>query len=113
MEHAPERPTGQGAHQMAENIGPCPLCVRDMYEGTIINRHHLIPKSLGGKEQFWIHVVCHTKIHSVFSLRELLHHYHTWERLLDHDDIAKFVKWVQKKDPEFKTKHSQSKRKRR
>lgn len=97
---------------MSEELGPCPLCGREMIEGSTVNKHHLIPKSLGGKETFLIHVVCHGKIHSVFTERELFHHYHTFERLKEHEEIAKFIKWVRKKDPEFKTKHRKHSRKR-
>lgn len=100
-------------HDDKEILGPCPLCGRDMIEGVSVNKHHLMPKSLGGRDMYWIHVVCHSKIHSVFTLRELQHHYHTFERLREHEEIQKFVKWVRKKAPDFKTKHRQASRKRR
>ena len=94
--------------------GTCPLCARPL--GTRWDKHHLKPKSLGGKEVVAIHKICHNKIHSVFTERELIKYYHTIERLLENEDIQKFVKWVSKKDPDFyeKTKDSNiRKRKRR
>ena len=74
---------------------PCPLCGRVL--GTVnIDRHHLIPKTFKGKEQFPIHKICHRKIHSAFTERELLQTYHTWEALRAHEDIRAFVDWVAK-----------------
>lgn len=79
---------------------PCPLCGRPL--GTVnIDRHHLIPKSLKGREQFPIHKICHRKIHATFSERELLRAYHTWDALQGDDDIRAFIDWVAKKPPEF------------
>lgn len=81
----------------------CPLCGRVL--GTVnIDRHHLIPKSLKGREQFPIHKICHRKIHATFSERELLHAYHTWDALQGHPDIQSFIDWVAKKPSEFYTR---------
>lgn len=81
----------------------CPLCDREMVDGPTLDRHHLIPKSKGGKEQFSIHIVCHRKIHSVFTEKELARNYFTWEALRSHPDIAKFIRWVKRKHIEFVT----------
>lgn len=86
-------------------IGPCPLCGRDMIAGKSVNEHHLLPKSLKGRETVTIHVVCHTKIHSVFTERELFAYYHTPERLREHPEIQKFLKWISKKPPEYRTRN--------
>ena len=83
--------------------GCCPLCGRVL--GTAnIDRHHLIPKTFKGKEQFAIHKICHRKIHSALTERELLQTYHTWEALRGHEDIAAFIAWVAKKPPAFHTR---------
>ena len=91
----------------------CPLCHRILgdLEGT--SKHHLIPKSKGGKhtDTVVLHRVCHRKIHSVFTERELKQAYSTIELLLEHEEIAKFVKWVRKKPPEFYERSRQLKRK--
>lgn len=76
-----------------------------MIEGPSVNRHHLVPKTFGGTEIVTIHRICHNKIHSVFSERELKAHYHTFERLLEHEQIRKFVTWVRRKPPEFYDRH--------
>ena len=76
----------------------CPLCGRSLGDENI-NEHHLIPRCFGGKptDKFKIHKICHRKIHSVFTERELVHYYFTWERLLENEEIQKFVKWVKNK----------------
>ena len=79
----------------------CPLCKRPLILGPSVDKHHLIPKSLGGKDVIEVHKICHQKIHSLFSERELLKNYNTIEKLLTHPDIINFVKWVQKKAPEY------------
>lgn len=90
----------------------CPLCGRPL--GTVnIDRHHLVPRTFKGKEQFPIHKICHRKIHSVLSDRELLQHYHTWEALRAHPDIATFIAWVARKPPGFYTGTATARSKRR
>jgi 5-methylcytosine-specific restriction endonuclease McrA len=78
----------------------CPLCGRPL--GTVnIDRHHLIPRTFKGKEQFPIHKICHRKIHSALTERELLRAYHTWDALRGREDIRTFIDWVAKKPPGF------------
>lgn len=80
---------------------PCPLCGRPLAEP--MNRHHLLPLSKGGKgtPTLMMHKICHSKVHAVLNERELMTHYNTIERLQGHEEIAKFIKWVSKKPPEF------------
>jgi hypothetical protein len=81
----------------------CPLCKRPL--GTYYNKHHLIPKTFKGKETVDIHRICHDKIHSVFTERELKQQYNTIEKLLEHEEIQKFVRWLANKDPDFYERH--------
>lgn len=94
-----------------EDLGPCPLCERPLVEGATIDRHHLVPKSEHGKHtrSELCHVVCHRKIHSTISEKELASHYHTWERIREHPHVRRFVNWVQKKHPEFIDTHLDTK----
>lgn len=48
-----------------------------------------------------MHKICHSKIHAVLDEGELKRYYHTIERLQEQEEIAKFIKWVRKKEPEF------------
>lgn len=91
-------------------LGKCPLCGRDMIQGSSVNQHHLIPKSEGGTEQFYMHRICHHKLHATFSEKELAAYFHTWERLKDHPQISKFVCWVKKKPPLFYDRNASSRK---
>ena len=77
----------------------CPLCNRLLPEKP--SKHHLIPKTFKGKEIVLLHRICHRQIHANFTERELLNYYHTIERLLENENIQKFVKWVRNKPPNF------------
>ena len=94
-------------------LGNCPICSRIMIEGDSVNEHHFTPKCKGGKEKTPLHRICHTKIHSLFSESELANYYNTPERLKEHEDIQKFIKWVSKKDPEFYESSKKANRKKR
>jgi len=91
-----------------ENQNNCPLCQRILIDGPFMNYHHLIPKTFKGKEVIPLHSICHAKIHSVFSERELYNYYHTVDRILENQDIQIFIKWVQNKDPNFYISHKQT-----
>lgn len=79
----------------------CPLCGRPLAEPT--TKHHLVPLSKGGKDTPTVvmHKICHDKIHAAFTETELKTYYHTAERLQEHEEMSRFIKWVKKKEPEF------------
>lgn len=90
----------------------CPICQREL--GNInTSKHHLKPKSQGGKhtDTVMLHNICHRKIHSLFTEKELKNDYDSIEKLLANEDIQKFVKWVAKKAPEFYDGSRSAKRK--
>lgn len=87
----PEIPTAPDRSE-----APCPLCSRKL-GSEHVDEHHLVPKSEGGRDKFPIHRVCHTKIHSAFTERELAQSYSDWESLKSHPEMAKFIQWVAKK----------------
>jgi predicted nucleotidyltransferase component of viral defense system len=73
----------------------CPLCDREL--GQYWDEHHLIPKSKRGKEKHKVHVICHRKVHSLFSENELRDYYNTWAALKSNPDMQKFIAWVRKR----------------
>lgn len=93
--------------QNEENWKICPLCGRPIPPDAE-SRHHLIPKLKGGKHGpiAILHIICHSKIHSVFSEAELARSYSTIEQLQEHEEIAKFIKWVKKRPPEYRSRNS-------
>ena len=90
----------------------CPLCGR-LLGSVNVDRHHLVPKTFKGTEQFPIHKICHRKIHSVFTERELFNAFNTWEALRQHPEIRTFIGWVLKKDPAFYVRTASTNEKRR
>ncbi len=84
---------------------PCPVCGRPIIEGPGADRHHWLPKSRGGCASELIHVVCHRKLHSLFTPKELASDYGTPEAVRSHPEIRKFVAWVRRKPPEFVDSH--------
>jgi len=94
-------------------VGKCPICDRDLIEGPSIDKHHFFPKCKGGKETEFVHKVCHSKIHSLFTEKELEKYYYTAERIKENEDMKKFIIWVSKKEPTFKSKNKKSNKKKR
>lgn len=94
-----------------EIIGQCPICDREMWKGPSIDKHHLIPKCKGGKETEYMHKICHRKIHSIWSEKELARDYNNPETIKEHEEMQKFIKWVKKKEPDFYDKNEQHNRK--
>lgn len=77
----------------------CPLCGRPF--GLRTEDHHLIPRSRGGRETVKIHPICHRKIHTTLTEREIAEDYATVPALKAHPDIARFIRWVRNKPPDF------------
>ena len=98
---------------MEEEKPACPLCQRAIAEPC--NLHHLLPLSQGGKgsETVLLHNICHSKIHSLFTERELAKHYNSIEKLLENEDIQEFVKWVSKQPPNYYDKNKRAKKKKK
>lgn len=77
----------------------CALCERAL--GERIERHHLVPRALGGRVVVLLHPICHRKIHSLFRDRELKARYATIPALRAHPKISRFLDWIKDKDPDF------------
>jgi len=78
----------------------CPICRREVPEGCW-EKHHLIPKSKGGKETITVCINCGDQIHKLLSLKELKTTYNTSETICSHPDIQKWIAWIQKKPNDF------------
>jgi hypothetical protein len=97
------------------SIDICPICKREC--GGKMEAHHLKPvtfktrtREVHGKDNLvTIHSICHQKIHSTFSEKELLDYYHTVERLTEHEEMQKFITWVKKKPTDFYSKNDDTK----
>ncbi len=78
----------------------CPICGRPLGQDNI-DRHHLVPKSKGGKIQEFVHRICHRKIHSSFTEKELKKKFNTWEALRSTEELQDFIVWVKSKPIDF------------
>lgn len=93
--------------------GLCPICSRKMIKGKSLDRHHFIPKLKKGKETTLLHLICHRKLHSIFTESEMAKYYNTPEKCKEHPEIIKFIKWVKNKDPEYVESHKESNKKKK
>ena len=84
---------------MSDAAAACFLCGRSL--GQRIEWHHPVPKSRGGRETVAVHPICHRAIHAALSNKDLERNYPDATALRSHPEIAKFVRWVEGKDPDF------------
>ena len=90
----------------------CELCRRELE----LTFHHLIPKKMHNKRPIkrkfepeylnsygiWICEDCHKMIHRTLKHNELAFIFNTKEKLLEQEEIKKFVDWVSKQDKRVK-----------
>lgn len=87
--------------------GPtCPLCDRPIPPGVAQSRHHLVPRLKGGKggETVLLHQICHLVIHATLSEAEIARDYATIAALRAHPEISRFIAWVAKRPPGFRSR---------
>ena len=92
----------------------CPLCGRPITPGARRSLHHLVPKLKGGKHGpvVALHQICHNEIHATLTEAELARDYNTVAALRAHPRLAKFIRWVAKRPPEFHSRTPGRRRKR-
>lgn len=90
----------------------CELCQRPVAQLT---RHHLIPKHLHRRKRFqklftkeelitrtlWVCRPCHNAIHRVAPEHELGLRYNSREKLLENEELSRFVEWLKDKPQGF------------
>jgi len=77
----------------------CALCERPL--GRRVEWHHLVPRSEGGRETAPVHPICHRTIHATLANAELARGYADPAALRAHDGIARFLRWIADKPPDF------------
>lgn len=60
-------------------------------------KHHLVPKSRGGKETIDVCAACGDQIHVLFTIKQLEKEYNTLDKLLNNSKIQTWIKWIRKK----------------
>ncbi|WP_392665003.1 HNH endonuclease [Amaricoccus sp. B4] len=84
----------------------CGLCSRPIPPGVRQSRHHLVPKLRGGKggETVLLHQICHAEIHATLTETELARDYASLDALRGHPRLARFIAWVAKRRPGFRSR---------
>ena len=77
----------------------CVLCGRAL--GEKVEWHHLVPKSEGGRETAPVHPICHRTIHATLPNQALARDYGDVAVLRAHEPIARFLRWIADKPPDF------------
>jgi 5-methylcytosine-specific restriction endonuclease McrA len=86
----------------------CALCSRPI--GAKVEWHHAIPKSQGGQDTVPVHPICHRAIHAAVSNADLARTGGDMTEVRHDPALARFVKWVADKPPDF---HAPTRRSRR
>lgn len=74
----------------------CPVCGRecDAADGS---RHHVLPKSRGGRAVEVLCRPCHRQIHNLFGVKELARQYDTLDKLKAAPEMQTWIQWVRRK----------------
>lgn len=83
---------------MSESVH-CWLCERPI--GSRYELHHPVPKSRGGRETVPLHRICHRTLHARFTNAELARIGADVAALRADEEIARFIRWVADKPPDF------------
>lgn len=97
---------------MAETDPICPLCGRPIPPEARRSVHHLVPKLKGGAggPTVLLHQICHNEIHATLTEAELANGYSSIEALRDHPRLAKFIRWVSRREPTFHSRTAKTTR---
>lgn len=103
------------AQEVNNNWGVCKMCDRE----TVLTFHHLIPRALHKRKWYQkrysaeelkcgidICYSCHEAVHDFIAEKDLGKQYNTLQRLIEYPKVAKFVKWISKRDGRFKSYRS-------
>ena len=67
-----------------------------------MSKHHVVPKSRGGRETERICHTCHSQIHALFSNKGLEQDIVTIENLMKDPRMWKYLSWVKNINPDAK-----------
>lgn len=77
----------------------CWLCARPL--GEVIEWHHPVPKSRGGRLKVALHPICHGTLHANFGNTDLARIGDDAERLRAHPALERFLGWIAGKPADF------------
>jgi 5-methylcytosine-specific restriction endonuclease McrA len=73
----------------------CSLCERAVSQVT---KHHIVPKSEGGKQTVDLCMTCHATLHRYFTNETLAREKSSIEALRADPDIARYLQWIKKQN---------------
>ena len=90
----------------------CALCERPIPPDVPQSRHHLVPRLKGGRhsDTVLLHHICHKEIHASLSEAELARDYARPEDLRTHPHLARFIRWISQRPPDFISRVKRKKR---
>tara|TARA_A100001391_G_scaffold7621_3_gene4829 strand:- start:28489 stop:28788 length:300 start_codon:yes stop_codon:yes gene_type:complete len=94
--------------QLFDALTTCWLCQRPL--GRRVQKHHVVPKAKRGKATVPVHPICHRMIHARFTNAQLVRLGGAREPLLADEEVARFLRWIADKPPDF---HAPTRRQRR
>lgn len=94
-----------------QEVLTCPLCLHG-YDRRELTKHHLVPKSRGGRETVLLCRACHRQLHATFTEKELERRYPTVASLLDAEELRPYLSWVRRRKPTKRVAVKAAKRKR-
>ncbi len=76
----------------------CPLCERECGPSEA-SRHHVLPKSQGGRQVEIVCVECHRQVHALFTVKELARQFPTLEALREDAAMQTWIGWIRRRRP--------------
>lgn len=75
----------------------CALCNRPTPK-KYAEKHHVIPKSKGGKDYEMVCAPCGDQVHLLFTNKELKTSFNTIEKLKSDERVQKWIKFISKRN---------------
>lgn len=88
----------EAARQREAGPTGCALCGHE-YSRKELTRHHLVPKSRGGREVELICRPCHAQIHAVYTEKELEQDFGTLDSLRQAPKLQSWMRFVRRRKP--------------
>ena len=97
---------------MNQDLPRCQLCQRPTVAAHL-TKHHLTPRSLGGRETVLLCRTCHGQIHVLFENKQLAGEFDTLAKLRAAPQLASYLGWIRKQKPGRQFHRTTSPRRRR
>ncbi len=97
---------------MTPDLPRCALCNRPT-AAVHLTKHHLTPRSRGGRETALLCRTCHGQIHLMFENKQLAADLDTLDKLRTAPQLATYLAWIRRQPPSRQFHATTSPRRRR